>query len=98
MSANWSAPTESYARRAGGRRRYNAQRQFIAEYRRTQLSRLLFCKGAFLEHGIQARLARELGVSRSTICRDLQTLLREGHPCPQCGAYTKPPPPEEEEW
>ena len=29
------------------------------------------------DHGTQAHLARTLGVHRSTICRDLKTMLRE---------------------
>jgi predicted DNA-binding transcriptional regulator YafY len=36
-------------------------------------------------------LARELNVSRSTICRDIAYLLHLGWPCPTCGAYTQPP-------
>jgi hypothetical protein len=96
MTAAWTAPTtpEVAARRAGGRRRYNAWRQQIAQHRRTILTHLLFAKGNLFEKGIQARLARKLGVSRSTICRDVKALLREGHPCPCCGAYTHPPKPD----
>jgi hypothetical protein len=52
---------------------------------------LLFAKGKLFERGNQARLARELGVSRATICRDVRAILAWGHPCPCCGAYTKPP-------
>lgn len=96
MTAAWSAPTtpEAAARRAGGRRRYNAQRKFVAEYRRTILRELLFAKGRLRERGVQAKLARDLGVSRATICRDIRVLLRECQPCPCCGAYTKPPKPD----
>jgi hypothetical protein len=96
MTAAWTAPTtpEAAARRAGGRRRYNAQRQFVAKYRRAILSKLLFAKGRLFERGTQAQLARDLGVSRATICRDVKALLREGHPCPLCGAYTHPPKPD----
>lgn len=96
MTAAWTAPTtpDAVARRAGGRRRYNALRQQKAHYRRTILRELLFAKGKLFEPGIQARLARDLGVSRSTICRDMKALLCEGHPCPCCGAYKQPPKPD----
>jgi hypothetical protein len=106
MTAAWTAETtpEAAARRAGGRRHYNAWRQHLAFYRRVKLSRLLFAKGKLFERGNQARLARELGVSRATICRDVRAILAWGHPCPCCGAYTKPPAVasitvfEDEEW
>ncbi len=96
MTAHWSAPTtpDVAARRAGGRRRYNAWRQQKAQHRRTILSHLLSVKGRLFEKGIQARLARELGVSRSTLCRDIRALLHDGQPCPCCGAYTHPPKPD----
>jgi hypothetical protein len=68
------------------------QLRMTALYRRFKISRLLFVKGGLLQRGFQACLARKLGVSRATICRDVKALLREGHPCPCCGAYLKPPP------
>jgi len=69
MTVAWSTPTssEAVARRAGGRRHYNAWRQHLALYRRFKISRLLFVKGGFLQRGFQACLARKLGVSRRNV-------------------------------
>jgi hypothetical protein len=91
---SWSGPTslDEASRRAGGRRRYNRVRRFLATYRRYQLARLLRDRGGWTDWGTQARLARELGVSRSTICRDVAFLLRESRPCPCCGALKLPEP------
>ncbi len=94
MTYAWSFPTtpDEVARRAAGRRHYNCWRQHVAFYRRMEISRRLTVQGAF-RRGYQARLARELGVSRATICRDVRELLRSGYPCRHCGAYTRPPEP-----
>ncbi|MGH7169063.1 MAG: hypothetical protein ACRELG_02145 [Gemmataceae bacterium] len=91
---DWSerADFSAVCRRAGGRRRYNAWRRFRAAYRRMQVVKL-WIKYPPLMRGLQSRLAAELGVSRSTICRDMAYLLRLGWPCPQCGAYAEPPKP-----
>ena len=74
MSQSANLSWDAICRRAGGRRRYNRTRQIQAEYRLTQVVRLLdkfgFC------HGYQTRIAEELGVSRSTICRDIARLFR----------------------
>jgi hypothetical protein len=59
--------------------------------RHVQVAHRHFVQGALFKRGIQAELARELNVSRSTICRDIAYLLRLGSPCPHCGAYTRPP-------
>jgi hypothetical protein len=93
--AAWSAPTthEEVARRCAGRRHYNAHRQILAAYRRTRVAKLLMAQGSMFEHGVQAAIARQLGVSRSTVCRDVAALLKEGHPCPTCGAYRQPADP-----
>lgn len=97
MTAAWSAPTtpEAAARRAGGRRHYNAWRKALA-FRRLHLevASRLFAQGSLFRRGIQAELARELGVSRSTICRDIDHLLCQGWPCPHCGAYMTEPSPD----
>jgi hypothetical protein len=71
---------DAVARRAGGRRRYNAWRSFRAEYRRLQVARLL-------RSGIRSRtaIALRLRVSTSTICRDIQHLLTLREGCPTCG-------------
>jgi hypothetical protein len=81
--AGWHAPTDlpTVAKRAGGRRRFNAVRQLRAELRRRELRRLIAelnaAGGCFLlTHGAQAGFARRLGVHRSTICRDVRRLLR----------------------
>jgi predicted DNA-binding transcriptional regulator YafY len=86
----WSEPTswEEICRRAAGRRHYNSIRQFRAAYRRMQVARLLNVKGGLTERGHQARVARELGVSRSTICRDVRELLRMSRRCSYCGGAT----------
>jgi len=81
--AGWHAPTDpsTVAKRAGGRRRFNAVRQLRAELRRRELRRLIAemheAGEVFLMiHGAQAGFARRLGVHRSTICRDVRRLLR----------------------
>ncbi|MBI3966634.1 MAG: HTH domain-containing protein [Chloroflexi bacterium] len=90
-NVHWSAPTsntEAY-RRAGGRRHYNAWRRFMAVDRQRLVAQLALEEGfGFFQRGAQARLAKRLGVSRSTICRDVEALLdatRAGRPCPCCG-------------
>jgi hypothetical protein len=61
---------EQVFKRAGGRRRYNKQRQEAAAERRSEVWRLLDLYGHG-RRGTQARIARELNVSRATICRDV---------------------------
>jgi DNA-binding NarL/FixJ family response regulator len=67
----WSRRTtpEEAARRAGGRRHYNDLRQLAALLRGLEVARL-----AALGYR-QAAIARELGVHRSTVCRDVAKLL-----------------------
>jgi hypothetical protein len=81
----WSAPTSpaEVIARAGGRRRYNAKRQNEALIRRCRMLEL------FAEYGhgpgVRARIARELGVHRSTITRDFQAVVWvHEHACPTC--------------
>lgn len=64
---------ESYSKRAAGRRRYNEQRQFVALLRQRRVIGLLWEIGPGT-HGYQTIIAAKLGVSRSTISRDLQRL------------------------
>lgn len=80
----WSAPTtpDVAHRRAGGRRRYNSVRQLEAHLRRQEVAHGLREYGWV--HGVQARLARELGVSESTISRDVAWLMYDLSPCPMC--------------
>jgi predicted DNA-binding transcriptional regulator YafY len=40
-------------------------------------------------HGVQARMARELGVSKATISRDIAALWASGRGCPCCGAWSR---------
>jgi hypothetical protein len=93
----WSTPTswEEVCRRAAGRRHYNGVRRVLALARRREVARLLRVKGGLTTRGTQAAVARELGVSRSTISRDVAYLLRQSRPCPCCGALVAPPLPEE---
>jgi DNA-binding NarL/FixJ family response regulator len=62
---------EAY-RRAGGRRRYHAQRKREAEERRARVAELVMQWGWV--QGTQARIARELGVSEATISRDMRRI------------------------
>lgn len=90
----WSARTsaaEAIAR-AGGRRRYNASRSFNAILRRAEVIRRLGVYGP--GRGSKARIARELGVSRSTVTRDVQAVVDvHRHPCPTCSTVI-----EDREW
>lgn len=73
---------DQICRRAGGRRAYNAQRQFAAAFRLREVASLL------RDGHHQAEIARRLGVHPSTVCRDVKKLykmaLRE-RTCPVCG-------------
>ena len=66
--------SEQLSKRARGRRRYNLARQEAAAQRRGEVLRLLDLYGR-ARRGVQARIARELGVSRATVTRDVQHLL-----------------------
>ena len=96
--ADWGHPTdpETAARRAGGRRRYNAARQLIAAERRARVARLvvdvLLATNGRVPRGLQTVIAERFGVHRSTICRDLQrsrALLQKSRRCPECGQWTR---------
>jgi hypothetical protein len=71
---SWSERTDldEVRRRCGGRRRYNAMRSFQREARRAAVSRLLLLYGS--DRGVQSRVARELGVHRSTVSRDVRAM------------------------
>jgi hypothetical protein len=73
---HWVARTtpEEVARRASGRRHFNAVRTLQATVRRGHVSRLLLEYGH--GYGVQRRIAKELRVSASTICRDVKFLLQ----------------------
>lgn len=87
---SWSPVSPDVAaRRAGGRRRYNADRQADALLRRSRVAELLVEYG--LDRGAQSRMAEELGVHRSTISRDLDWLLEDKRrPCQTCGTRLTP--------
>lgn len=74
------------ARRAAGRRNYNAFRQRQALQRRAKVLALISESPNPMEHGIRTRIAKQLGVSRSTISRDIAFLL-------YVPRETLPPPP-----
>src|SRR3954451_5131467 len=78
----WGQPTTAdiAARRAGGRRRRNAEQQLAKAIRRNRLLGMMHDPTTplgFIERGWQSRAARTLGVDRATICRDVDALLGE---------------------
>jgi hypothetical protein len=84
----WSEPTtwEEVKKRAAGRYKYNALRRLKAQLRRRQILKLLGELG--WTYGVQATMARRLGVSEATISRDMAQLLPLVAPCPTCGQFT----------
>ena len=72
MSANWTERTDfdSVCRRAAGRRRYNVKRRAEARERYKLVVQAIVPPDG-RRRGWQTRLARALGVHRSTICRDV---------------------------
>jgi DNA invertase Pin-like site-specific DNA recombinase len=65
----------SLSKRARGRKLYNSQRKLEVERRRLKVVELLDRMEG--RPGAQARIARILEVSESTICRDLKALDKE---------------------
>jgi hypothetical protein len=84
--SSWSDPVsgdEAHAR-AAGRRLYNSVRHAQAMVRAGEVVPLLNERG--FGRGVQAQIARELGVHRSTVSRDLMRALSpDGQPCRTCG-------------
>jgi hypothetical protein len=82
-------PDAEAHRRAGGRRRYNAARRQRQGQRRYQVYKLYW---QLLSHrllhpwGLGTILAHHFGVSRATICRDLQAMPAYHSLCPR-GAF-----------
>lgn len=76
MSTTWSDSTTNHEAfsRASGRRQYNAQRQHIAAMRQAEVFRRAMAYGYV--PGTKARIARELGVHRSTVTRDFRAAIR----------------------
>ena len=60
---------------SSGRRKYNEQRRREAGERQNVVLDLLARYG-FDRWGVCARIARELSISRATVCRDRQRLFR----------------------
>lgn len=89
-NTSWAPTTpEAAARRAGGRRRYNAGRHEDMLLRRYRLANLLDEFG--LDRGAQSRMAEELGVNRSTISRDIVAVLgSRTTACPTCSTRLTP--------
>lgn len=89
MSKFWGAHTswDEVCRRAAGRAKYHALRRLERDLRRRRVLRLLARHG--LGHGVQARIARKLGVAESTISRDTKALLCTFGPCPACGTLVR---------
>jgi hypothetical protein len=81
----WSQPTtaaEAIAR-ARGRAKYNSIRHLAVSQRRAEVLRLYLEFGG--GRGVQTRIAEVLGVSRSTVCRDLRIApCATSQPCPTC--------------
>src|SRR5438309_250877 len=85
------APDSVVHRRAGGRRHYNNVRAVAVAYRRLQVSRLLLTtrgRGRIGSHGVQAEIARKLGVSEATISRDCAYLQRQWLASLRSGEHT----------
>jgi hypothetical protein len=82
----WSQPTswDEVTRRAAGRYKYNKVRQVRAALRRRDILKLLGEWG--WTYGVQAQIARVLGVSETTISRDVAQLMPLVEECPTCGA------------
>ena len=96
--AQWRQPTDpsSAARRAGGRRLFNAARQAAAAERRALVAeialRLQIKARGGSTWGTQRLIAESLGVHPSTISRDLKrsrALVLRRQSCPFCGQLTR---------
>jgi hypothetical protein len=90
MTTSWSALTshDEAARRAAGRRHYNAWRHSQKVRRQVKVMQIVTSRG-WPEHGARAAIARDLGVSRSTISRDIKELYYAPPETPSPQARTK---------
>jgi hypothetical protein len=95
VNRQWSPATsrDEAARRAAGRARYNARRQFKAAIRRQRIIEIWEEKSdgsgwSIFGRGSQSQLAQILGVNRTTICRDLRVIMAGNRmvACPTCDA------------
>lgn len=100
-ATNWWQPQTKDAlnRRAGGRRRINAERKARAQKRRDEIKEILGDGGMLLcgrtgGRGKESKLAAYFGVHRATICRDIAALKaewRRAHICSFCGSVESVP-------
>jgi hypothetical protein len=76
----WSKRTRdgAAARRAGGRRRYNAERKRLMWERRFAILRIMHSTDGDLPHGVQQILAERFGVHKCVISRDVAWARRIG--------------------
>jgi hypothetical protein len=86
---DWNHPRswDEVCRRHAARRRWNAVRRVLRETRRQRVRELVLELGG-LQRGVQAAIARMLGVHRSVISKDLKALWPLAEVCPTCGGLT----------
>jgi len=85
----WSVPvpTDVAIKRAGGRRRWNFQRQGLQFGRRMRLWEEFGQEIIVRKRGVVIRAARLLGVHPSTISRDIAWFLHDRYECPVCQTW-----------
>jgi DNA-binding NarL/FixJ family response regulator len=78
----WTQPVDwdTVCRRARGRSRINAWRRHLATLRRREVLNLLQRFG--WKYGVQALIAAHLGVSESTVSRDIKAIFPLMRTCP----------------
>jgi len=85
-SSTWFPTSSDQAfRLVAGRRAYTEQRQLQARRRHVEV--LCRVKERGFDRGVQAQIAKELGVHRSTITRDIKKIFTDGEPCARCERY-----------
>ena len=67
------------ASRRGKGSHYNSLRKYRALMRQIEVLRLFDVYQGFI-YRVQAKIARELGVSRSTVCRDVKKIFHQEDP------------------
>ncbi|MBI4230342.1 MAG: hypothetical protein HY608_05860 [Planctomycetes bacterium] len=76
MAQPWFHLTwDQVCRRAGGRRRYRRWQRVVSVDRQIRALRLVVERGGLHVRGVQAAVAREIGVHRSTVCRYVRSCL-----------------------
>jgi hypothetical protein len=84
---DWSGRTswDTVCRRASGRRYWHSVMRCRREVRRHKVAALVSRYGGFDQRGVASAIARELGVHRSTISRDIASLFASQYTsCPHC--------------